>query len=263
MINIKITTSVLLQWLWTCCPIVVLQQVQFACLVPARFVASRKSAGIFPSIFNRQCTATTSELVSCVQLSEMDALCSVNTQSNRLFQIVWSLFQTCLLEQSGSLHPWGAPNVTNPERTEKYINTTKTTWTQLVAALTKNVYPATKPIVWGLNKPAVFLFKFIVWASMCVSGFVCCMMPCSDKMTFCTNSENFPQGDGNNTHADIQKDPIHAHAHTHTNTNVEPDFGQVWLRGNEILFLLTQTIVFLLTPWLRLSQQSPWDAACR
>lgn len=168
--------------------------------------------------------------------------------------------------ESRSLSPRGAPNVTNQMWTEKYINTMKTTWTQLVPALNKNVYPATKPIVWGLNKPAVFLFNFIVCASMCVSGFVCCMMACSDEMTFCTNSENFPQGDGDNTRTHSKR-PICPHTHmralAHANTNVKPDFGQVWLRGNEILFLLTQTIAFLLTPWQRLSQQSPWDGACR
>lgn len=114
--------------------------------------------------------------------------------------------QKCLLEQKAS--PWGAPNVTNQMWTEKHINTMETTWTQLVPALNKNVYPATKPIVWGLNEPAVFLFNVIVSASMWVSGFVCCMMARSDKMTFCANSENFPQGDGT----------IHTHIHTHTHS---------------------------------------------
>lgn len=116
--------------------------------------------------------------------------------------------------ESRSLHPWGAPNVTNQMWTEKYINTMKTTWTQLVPALNKTVYPATKPIVWGLNKPAVFLFNFIVCASMCVSGFVCCMMARSDEMTFCTNSENFPQGDGNYTHTHSKR-RTHKRSHKH------------------------------------------------
>ena len=151
----------------------------------------------------------------------------------------------------------------------------KTTWTQLVVALNKNVYPAAKPIVWGLNKPAVFYLTSL-WAppcvcvcvSVCVSGVVYCVMACSEEMTFCTNSENFPQGDGDNKHTHTHthththsKRPTHRHRHT--NASMEPDFGQVWLRGNEILFLLTQTIVFLLTLWQRLSQQSPWDGARR
>lgn len=158
----------------------------------------------------------------------------------------------CSKQKSRSLHPWGAPNVTNQMWKEKYINTMKTTRTQLVPALNKNVYPATKPIVWGLNKPAVFLFNFIVCASMCVSGFVCSVMACSDEMTFCTNSQTFPAGDGDNTHTRAcSKRPICMR--THLRTNMKPDFGQVWVRGNEILFLLTQTIVFLLTLWQRLS----------
>lgn len=121
----------------------------------------------------------------------------------------------CSKQKSRSLHPWGAPSVTNQMWKEKYINTMKTTRTQLVPALNKNVYPATKPIVWGLNKPAVFLFNFIVCASMCVSGFVCSVMACSDEMTFCTNSQTFPAGDGDNTHTSARsKRPICMRSHT-------------------------------------------------
>lgn len=138
-------------------------------LLPDVYMAKSNAAGIVSSPTNRRSTATAFELVSCVQLSEMDAHCMCQHTVKLPHPSHLEPFpQNCLLEQKAGLSPWGAPNVTNQMRTEKCINTMKTTWTQLVAALNKNVYSETKPIVWGLNKPAVFLFNFIVCASACV-----------------------------------------------------------------------------------------------
>ena len=152
-------------------PLVVMQQqAYFICVVPAKLLDKSKAAGMFPFAYKQAIHGhhflSLSHVFSCLKWM----LAAVSTHSQTASSKSSGAFFTEMFAwaESRSLSPWGAPSVTNQMWTEKYINTMKTTRTQLVVALNKNVYPATKPIVWGLNKPAVFLFNFIVWLHVCV-----------------------------------------------------------------------------------------------
>lgn len=126
------------------------QQADFICVVPARLLANRKAAGIFPLLpFKHGIHGH--HFRACLMCSAVWNGCSLQCQHtvksphpSHLDAFFTEMFAWA---ETRHLSPWGAPNVTNQMWTEKCISTMKTTWTQLVVALNKNVDPATKPIV--------------------------------------------------------------------------------------------------------------------
>lgn len=136
-------------------PVVVMQQQEdFLCVVPAKMLNKSKAAGIFPFAYKQAIHGH--RFWACLMCSAVWNGCSLQCQHtvkpphpSHLEPFFTEMFAWA---ERRSLSPWGAPNVTNQMWTEKYINTVKTTWTQLVVALNKKCLSCNKTNCLGFEQ---------------------------------------------------------------------------------------------------------------